>query len=49
MAAAVDVRGLTKTFITGRRRARRTVEAVRDISFSVEPSERLAYIGPNGA
>src|SRR5687768_5085090 len=46
---AVDVRGLTKTFTTGRRRHRRAVEAVRDITFSVEPGERLAYIGPNGA
>jgi ABC-2 type transport system ATP-binding protein len=46
---AIDVRGLTKTFPAGRRKARRTVEAVRDISFAVEPGERLAYIGPNGA
>jgi ABC-2 type transport system ATP-binding protein len=47
--AAIQVRGLTKAFMTGRRRARRRVEAVRDISFTVEPGERLAYIGPNGA
>jgi ABC-2 type transport system ATP-binding protein len=46
---AIEVRGLTKTFETGRRGARRRVEAVRDISFRVEPGERLAYIGPNGA
>jgi ABC-2 type transport system ATP-binding protein len=46
---AIEVRGLTKVFTTGRKRARRTVEAVRDISFTVEPGERLAYIGPNGA
>jgi ABC-2 type transport system ATP-binding protein len=46
---AIEVRGLTKVFTTGRKRARRTVEAVRDITFSVEPGERLAYIGPNGA
>jgi ABC-type uncharacterized transport system permease subunit len=31
MAAVVDVRGLTKTFTTGRRRSRRLVEAVRDM------------------
>jgi viologen exporter family transport system ATP-binding protein len=49
MAEAIEVRGLTKTFVTGRRRARRAVEAVRDISFTVEAGERLAYIGPNGA
>ncbi len=46
---AIEVRGLTKVFETGRRRARRRVEAVRDISFDVERGERLAYIGPNGA
>ena len=46
---AIEVRGLTKVFETGRRRARRQVEAVRDISFDVEQGERLAYIGPNGA
>jgi ABC-2 type transport system ATP-binding protein len=45
----IEVSGLTKTFEVGRRRARRSVEAVRGISFSVEPGERLAYIGPNGA
>jgi ABC-2 type transport system ATP-binding protein len=46
---AIDVVGLCKTFSTGRRRQRRTIEAVRDISFSVEPGERVAFIGPNGA
>lgn len=46
---AIEVRGLTKVFTTGRKRARRSVEAVRAISFTVEPGERLAYIGPNGA
>jgi ABC-2 type transport system ATP-binding protein len=46
---AIAVRGLTKVFETGRRRSRRRVEAVNDISFSVDRGERLAYIGPNGA
>lgn len=45
----IEVRGLTKRFESGSRRSRRSVDAVRDISFSVAPGERLAYIGPNGA
>lgn len=46
---AIEVRDLTKAFTSGRRRARRTVEAVAGISFVVERGERVAYIGPNGA
>ena len=46
---AIHVRGLTKVFETGGRRSRRHIEAVRAISFDVEPGERVAYIGPNGA
>jgi ABC-2 type transport system ATP-binding protein len=46
---AIEARRLSKAFTTGRRRARRDVDAVRDISFTVEPGERVAYIGPNGA
>jgi ABC-2 type transport system ATP-binding protein len=45
----IDVDGLSKSFVTGRRSKRRVVEAVAAISFRVEPGERLAYIGPNGA
>src|SRR5688572_18405902 len=44
----IEVRQLTKVFESGGRRPRR-IEAVRGISFDVEPGERLAYIGPNGA
>src|SRR3954468_22744064 len=46
---SIEVRGLTKSFVTGRGRQRKQVEAVRDISFTVEAGERVAYIGPNGA
>ncbi len=40
---------LARSFVTGRRRARRVVEAVQGLSFTVEPGERVAFIGPNGA
>ena len=46
---AVQVADLRRTFVTGRGRGRRTIEAVDGITFSVEPGERIAYIGPNGA
>jgi ABC-2 type transport system ATP-binding protein len=45
----IEVEGLCKSFVTGRRSRRRTIEAVDHISFSVDAGERLAYIGPNGA
>ncbi|MEO1060757.1 MAG: ATP-binding cassette domain-containing protein [Actinomycetota bacterium] len=46
---ALDVDGLSRTFVSGRRSQRRRIEAVRDLSFTVEAGERLAFIGPNGA
>ncbi len=46
---SIEVRGLTKVFESGRRRARRRIEAVRDLALSVAAGERVAYIGPNGA
>ncbi|MDP9234114.1 MAG: ATP-binding cassette domain-containing protein [Actinomycetota bacterium] len=50
MMLAIEAKELSKSFQTrGRKRRLRTVEAVRDVSFSVEEGERLAYIGPNGA
>jgi viologen exporter family transport system ATP-binding protein len=50
MMLAIEASELSKSFQTrGRKRRVRTVEAVHDVSFSVEEGERLAYIGPNGA
>ncbi|MEO7428754.1 MAG: ATP-binding cassette domain-containing protein [Acidimicrobiales bacterium] len=45
---AIEARALTKVFKTGRRRARRQVEAVRELDLDVSAGERVAYIGPNG-
>jgi ABC-2 type transport system ATP-binding protein len=49
MGPAIVTNDLTRTFTTGGRRTRRTVEAVRRLSFEVGRGERLAFIGPNGA
>ncbi len=46
---AIEVRGLTKVFESGRRRSRRSIEAVRALDLDVAAGERVAYIGPNGA
>src|SRR5688572_17030152 len=43
---AIEAQALTKSFTLP---GKRVVEAVRDVSLSVEQGERLAYIGPNGA
>ncbi len=47
MTIVVD--GLRKNFVTGTRRDRKHVEAVKGVSFEVASGERLAFIGPNGA
>jgi len=47
--SAIEVQELTRTFVSGRRRHRKTIEAVKAISFSVDRGERVAFIGPNGA
>ena len=48
----IEVERLTKSFTVGggfRRRDRRVVEAVKEISFRVDRGELLGYLGPNGA
>ena len=52
MTAAVEATDLRRTFHTreGRfRQARKEVEAVRGVSFRVEPGELFGLLGPNGA
>ena len=49
---AIEVRDLRRTYVarTGiLRRSRKDVEAVRGISFDVEPGELFGILGPNGA
>lgn len=50
----IDVHELGREFVIrkragGMRRTRAVVEAVRDLTFSVEAGEMVGYIGPNGA
>ncbi|MEM9135031.1 MAG: ATP-binding cassette domain-containing protein [Actinomycetota bacterium] len=51
---AIRLDGLGKRFVVRTRaglvrRERRTVTAVDDVSFSVQPGEMIGYLGPNGA
>jgi len=41
--------GLSASIKSLLRRSYRSVEAVRDISFQIEPGEVVGLIGPNGA
>jgi ABC-2 type transport system ATP-binding protein len=45
----IEVVSLGKSFVSGRGRRRRRVDAVHDVSFAVDAGERVAYLGPNGA
>jgi ABC-2 type transport system ATP-binding protein len=46
---AIIASALCRSFAAGRGRRHRGVDAVRDVTFSVQRSERVAFIGPNGA
>ncbi|MEV0420882.1 ABC transporter ATP-binding protein [Streptosporangium canum] len=45
----IEVDRVGRSFTVGRRRARTTVHAVQDLSFTVEAGEFVGYLGPNGA
>ncbi|MEV8639137.1 ATP-binding cassette domain-containing protein [Streptosporangium sp. NPDC051023] len=45
----IEVERVCRSFTVGRRRARRTVHAVQDLSFTVGTGEFVGYLGPNGA
>ena len=58
MTIAIDVKHLKKSFCVRRKSsfwqgliapAYDTVDAVRDLSFTVQKGERVAFVGPNGA
>ena len=52
MASAIEVTDLSRTYRTREgtfRRRRTVVEALRRVSFSVEPGELFGLLGPNGA
>ncbi|GAA4192666.1 hypothetical protein GCM10022252_34420 [Streptosporangium oxazolinicum] len=45
----IELNRVGRSFTVGRRRTRKTVHAVRDLSFTVEAGEFVGYLGPNGA
>ncbi|SNS71457.1 ABC-2 type transport system ATP-binding protein [Streptosporangium subroseum] len=45
----IELNRVGRSFTVGRRKARKTVHAVRDLSFTVEAGEFVGYLGPNGA
>jgi ABC-2 type transport system ATP-binding protein len=45
----IDIRGLKKSFSSGRGRKKRVVEAVTGVDLAVQAGEIFGFLGPNGA
>jgi ABC-2 type transport system ATP-binding protein len=45
----IEIRGLRKSFVTGKGRKSSTVEAVRGVNLAVAKGEIFGFLGPNGA